>query len=94
MNMLEINEEIERLENSETDYNNCSKLAILYVIKDHIEKPEPRIVEYSNPSSEFIEVVSGAPIESVLRIIDEHMECIKLLYPKEYSTIISKIKAI
>ena len=91
MNIEEINSEIERLEVSQTNYENCSKLSILYIIRDHMAKPN-RIAEYNNPTSEFLNVVGGAPVNDVLLIIDEHMECMKLLYPKEYSAIINRIK--
>ena len=35
LNIKEIEEEIKKLENSETTYRNCEKLAILYIVKDH-----------------------------------------------------------
>lgn len=35
----EINEEIEKLENCENvSYNLCEKLAILYIVRDHMHK--------------------------------------------------------
>lgn len=94
MNIQEINSEIERLEVSQTNYENCSKLSILYIIRQNMAHPKSRVAEYSNPTSEFMSAVSGAPVEDVLLILDEHMDCIKLLYPKEYSAIINRIKNI
>lgn len=92
MLMKEINSEIERLEQTEANYQNCNKLAVLYVIRDHMEQPKPKIAEYSYAGSEFLLAASGAPIDGVLHVVDEHMECIKALYPKEYAAIIDKIK--
>lgn len=92
MNIQEINSEIDRLEVSQTNYENCSKLSILYIIRDHMAQPKNVIAEYSNPTSEFLSVVGGAPINDVLLIIDEHLNCMKLLYPKEYLAIINKIR--
>ena len=89
MDANEILAEIERLEQGETTYANCTKLAVLYTIKEHLTN---RIPAYSHASSEFLLAVSDAPIDKVLNIMDEHMECIKLLYPKEYTSIIRKIK--
>ena len=86
MNANEIAEEINRLEQEETTYNNCMKLAVLYTILDH-DKPE-----HSYSGSEFLLAVSNAPIDGVLEILDNHMDCIKLLYPKEYTSILKKIK--
>ena len=44
------------------------------------------------PRSEFLAVCQDAPTEGVLRIIDEHMEAIRVLYPKEYAAILSRIR--
>lgn len=91
MNIQEIELEIGNLEDAETTYQNCTKLAVLYSIRDHLNKPS-KMTGYSYGSSEFLLNVSKAPIDGVLEILDEHMETIKLLHPKEYNVIISRIK--
>lgn len=90
MNIEEINNEIQRLELQETTYENCSKLSILYIVRDHF-KTRPRF-DSSYASSEFMQACAHSDIESVMRVLDEHMNCIKVIYPKEYSKILSKIK--
>lgn len=85
----------------------CIKLAAYYTILNALypeKKEEPIDVGYSTmPSydeyvpqiragSEFMDVCSQKPITDVLEVLDEHMEAIKLLYPKEYDSIIEKIK--
>lgn len=95
LDMQEVNQEIARLEKEETTYPNCSKLAVLYSISDHNQSQERRIdsiEEYSFGSSEFLTLASRAPIEDVLSILDEHLEAVALIYPKEYSAVIRKIK--
>lgn len=92
MNIEEINAEILVLEQSDTNYPNCSKLAILYTIRDHLSHDE-KIAEYSYAGSEFLNAFTKAPRELALEVLDEHMEAIKLLHPKEYSAIISKLKS-
>ena len=87
--------------------NTCIKLAAFYTILNNLypEKVEdPVDVGYSTmPSydeylpqirndSEFMNVCSQKEITAVLEVLDEHMEAIKLLYPKEYDSIIEKIK--
>lgn len=89
MNATEIQEEIERLEKEETSYSNCVKLAVLYTVLNNYRDQQPTS---SYGSSEFLLVCSQQPIDKVLDVIDEHMEAIKLLYPKEYNLIIKKIK--
>lgn len=43
-------------------------------------------------TSEFLAVCDGARIEDVLMVLDEHMEAIKVLYPKEYDAIVQKLE--
>ena len=87
----------------------CIKLAAYYTILNTLypePKQEPVEVGYSTmPSydeyvpqirseSEFMNVCSQKDIVEVLEVLNEHMEAIKLLYPKEYDSIIEKIKEI
>jgi hypothetical protein len=88
--------------------NTCIKLAAFYTILNNLypEKQEPVDVGYSTmPSyddylpqiatgSEFMDACSQKEIMAVLEVLDEHMEAIKLLYPKEYDSIIEKIRDI
>lgn len=62
-------------------------------------KPEPvrQIVEYSTrpqePQSEFVEAASAVPFSGLMEVLDKHMDSIKLVYPKEYSSIIYRLKS-
>ena len=91
MDIKEIEVEIDKLEQAETNYQNCSKLAVLYTIKDHFKSK--KTAGYSYSASEFLLAVNEAPLDEALKVIDEHMEAIKLLYPKEYSAVIRKLKS-
>jgi hypothetical protein len=51
-------------------------------------------VPFIQSESEFMNVCSQKDIYAVLGVLNEHMEAIKLLYPKEYDSIIEKIKEI
>lgn len=44
------------------------------------------------PTSDFLEACNGAKVEDVLRVMDEHMEAIAVLYPKEYEAVVGKIR--
>ena len=90
MNSDEIRAEIIRLEKEETTYQNCSKLAVLYSVIEHLGKQEP--AEYSYGESEFLTVVSQAPLTGVMEILDEHMNAVQVLYPKEYTALIRRMK--
>ena len=93
----EIGREIDRLEHSETTYANCERLSVLYAVREQYGgAPKKRAVaeRYSlaaAPSSEFISAFKAAPIDQALMLIDEHMEHIQLLYPKEYRAIVRKL---
>lgn len=89
IDLKEVEMEIERLEAEDINYQTCAKLADLYSIKDHFR---PNNSRYSFGQSEFLQVCQNAPYEAILDIIDEHMNCINALYPKEYSAIIKKIR--
>lgn len=94
MNIDEINREILTLEKGQTTFVNCEKLAQLYVVRDHLtadkaQEPTPRM-----SGSEFMTISSGVDTSALLRILDEHMESIRLIYPKEYASIIKKISAL
>ena len=41
--------------------------------------------------SDFLAACDGLPINAVLDVLDEHMEAISVLYPKEYAAIIDRL---
>lgn len=93
MNIREINEEIKRLEASKTTYENCNKLAILYTVRDGLtEKPDTQRSFAVAGSSEFLNISMGKDPAKVLQVLDEHMDCIKALYPTEYNILIRRIE--
>ena len=55
LNIKEINQEIKTLENSEiTSYPICQKLAILYTVRDHLEKhPDTAVPAMPLPKTEI-----------------------------------------
>ena len=95
--MLSI-EEAERtileLEKRDTTYATCERLAWLYIVHDHLTQ---RIVQEKAHASEmegspFLSACSGAEIAEILRVMNDHMEAVRVIYPKEYSTVVEKIK--
>ena len=94
--MLSI-EEVERtileLEKRDTTYATCERLAWLYIVHDHLTQ---RIVQEKARAAEmevspFLAACSGAEIAEILRVMDEHMEALRVVYPKEYEAVIRKI---
>ena len=90
-------EEVERtileLEKRDTTYATCERLAWLYIVHDHLTQ---RIVQEKSRAAEmegspFLAACSGAEITEILRVVNEHMEAVRVIYPKEYEAVIRKI---
>ena len=103
MSIDEITNEISRLEEGETNWTNIQKLAWLYTVQDHLSEDHPQGVmpesytvknvpdvmpEYDG---EFGQAVSGVDIEKLMKVLSEHMDVVKVLYPKEYQAVIDRI---
>lgn len=77
----------------DTSYRQCERLAWLYIVRDHLRgssddgTPELR-------GSEFLEAASGVSYPALMRVLDEHMETMKTLYPKSYQSLIDRIRGI
>ena len=85
MNIKDIQREITTLENSDANWENIERLSWLYTIVDHI----PDLNKIGG--SDFLDAVSRAPLPGVMCILDEHLQALNMLYPKEYKAILNKI---
>lgn len=94
MNADEINDEIVKLQNAETTWTNIQRLSWLYTVRDHMTdtgaavQPVEVMPDYAG---EFGVAVSGKPIGKLIDILSEHMALVKILHPKEYDAVISRI---
>lgn len=93
----EIEREIDKLEHREASYRLCERLSWLYSVRDHLyEKIYPKEGEERQKTalggSEFLDAANGKPYAEVLKVVDEHLETIKMLYPKTYSALVDKIR--
>lgn len=109
MDIVEINEHIRKLKCEETNWQSVEKLAALCTVRNelseaesrenvHTPQDEPaRQIAYSTrpqeSQSEFIEAASAVPFSKLMEVLDKHMDSIKLVYPKEYSSIIYRLKS-
>lgn len=95
LSIEEVDRTILELEKRDTTYATCERLAWLYIVHDHLTQ---RIVQENARAEEmdgspFLEACSGADIEEIIRVMNEHMEAVKLIYPKEYDAVVKKISA-
>ena len=94
INLDTIEQEIITLESKDTSYAVAERLAWLYIVRDHLRSADDDNSTGDLIGSEFAKACSNVPINSLMQILSEHMEAIKLLYPKEYENIITKIKSL
>lgn len=88
-----IEREIHDLEaRGDTTYSMCERLSWLYVVRDHLRPVTMKPQELYG--SEFLETASKRDYASVMRILDEHMDAIKVVYPNEYENVISRIRSL
>ena len=94
MDISEINNEIKDLESADTNWGNVQRLALLYTVRDHLpaitstQSAEVEVVD------EFTLACCGVNINSLINVLDEHMQVIHAVYPKEYSALIKKIQSL
>lgn len=94
MNIEEINEEIRGLESAETNWGNVQRLALLYTVRDHLPAVTSTQGAEVEVVDEFTRACCGVNINSLINVLDEHMQVIHAVYPKEYSALIKKIQSL
>ena len=108
MDIEEINEHIRKLKCEETSWQSVEKLAALCTVRNELDDkpteklavstPQPvPISAYSTaaapePQSDFVAAASSVPFGGLMQVLDEHMNAIKLVYPKEYELVIRRLK--
>lgn len=93
LNINEINNEIAKLENGNTNYNTIEKLSVLYIVRDHFDNPEIQFDNTENRSSnEFVSALIQANSKSAVNILAEHMDVVKMLMPQEYAAVINALR--
>lgn len=81
------------LESRDTTFANCSKLADLYIVRDHIVKQQTvdGKTMLTNGKSEFMQIINDMKTESVILVIDELMQLLKVLQPNLYNSVIEQL---
>ena len=95
IDLEEIEREINKLEiRGDTTYSVCERLSWLYTVRDHMtsKKKDAVIPDYSG--SEFLELASGVSCQALLNVINEHLEALRIVYPKSYDAVIDKIRSL
>lgn len=83
----------------------CQLMAACYTILDHLlpessrpANPAPVQMYSMAPEpvetgeSEFVRAARKAGMPRLLDVLDEHMDCVRALYPREYTAIIQRLQ--
>lgn len=91
-----IEREINELEaRGDTTYAMCERLAWLYVCRDHlVPVREETQTTQELRGSDFLEAASGASYPALMRVLDEHMTALRIVQPKEYNSIMDRIRGL
>lgn len=93
----DIEKEIINIEtNRDTSYATMERLAPLYcalIYRRVVSGTETREVKPVDAlgSSEFLEMVNGKNSAEVWGIIDQHMSLLKVMFPKQYASVLNQI---
>lgn len=97
---------ISKLENEESSFQNYSKLADLYAVRDRMlndSQQEPRIAAYSESTapesevlgqygdSDFLRAVAGRDSSAAWSVIDELMDTLRVVNPRAYESVMRKL---
>lgn len=94
INLETIDDEIDRIEvQCDTSFRACERLAWLYVVRDHLaQKRMAEGVTEDMRGSEFLRACSGLSYPSLMRVLDEHMTALAVVQPKEYESLMQRIR--
>ena len=88
--------------------NTCIKLASFYIIRRELfkedkedEQPQQSMFSFSSGEtlgrygdSDFLESVSGKPIEAVMLVMNELMDSMQVLQPRIYDSVMRKVSGL
>lgn len=86
-----VNEEIKRLEEDDLTYRIAEKLAVLYIIRREGDTGTATRSVDDNPT-EFEMIANIISKSKLIEALNEHVEAVRIMYPKEYELIMEKIR--
>ena len=93
----ELCEAIRECEGAPSSFQNCEKLAVFHALYDkyfaddaetRVKTPEIRPVS----DSEFMTLIAGKDWSSLLAILDELMDTVKILQPRLFDAVMHKLR--
>lgn len=96
IDLAEIEETIDKfITTHDTSFYTCSKLADMFIVLDHLrpERPDDRATQDLR-GSEFLEASSGVSYPALMGILNDHMEALRVVQPREYQAVIDRIRSL
>lgn len=94
----EIERAIRDLEQRETTFSGCAKLADLYIVRDKLGRREDARYSYDvGPQltgSDFLAAISGKDQTKLWAVMDELMDTLSVANPRVYDSVMRKVAAI
>lgn len=96
MDLQEIERAMHTLACGDTNFDTVARLASLVIVRDHLSQSDavyqaPQERAAAVGGSDFLDAVADVPISDALRVIDEHMEALRVVIPKEYESVMRKL---
>lgn len=92
----EIDRTILELEEKDTTFATCERLAWLYVVRDHLSGmmlARPVLLQ-AGAESEFLQAACGKDSEKVWAVMDDLMSTLRVVNPRAYESVMRRIHAI
>lgn len=105
----ELDREIEACQQQPITLKQVEALAMLFIVKDHMfpaqnaaargaarqtEHPEDSATVHAVGATEFVRAVDGKPARQAWAIIDDAIDMLKVVQPKAYDSILTRLKSI
>lgn len=101
LNLDEINAAIRELENGETTLANCSKLATLHTVRDHLTGTDYARYSYAaapvvdvTGDSDFCRAIYGRDSQAVVEVMDDLMDTLRVSMPKAYRSVMERLRSV
>lgn len=94
LSLQKINDTISDLEMSDTNLNVMEALAHCVTVRNHLLGKDVSQFTRTMEGSEFLEAASNVDVKPLLGIINEHLEAVRIVYPKEYNDIVERVRAL
>ena len=105
LDIREIEWAISQLEQQESSWASCARLADLYTVRDQLTggktsmAPQNAQLPECQPlgqdgQSDFIQAVSGKPAQQAWAVMDELMQTLQAIQPRVYASVMRKVQGI